>query len=104
MRFQLPYSFRQYNLGGLPPTNDSWQSWAATVAANPMPVSYQYLPIWHASWFANWKDAFVEAVWYIYGVRLDTADESQGITFRYGVIRGTGDAISQYSDSPDRYT
>lgn len=68
-----------------------------------MPVAYKRRPIWEMKEFAEKRTAYIEAVSAIYGDDLVGATLYGEPAFRYGVCRSSGDAISRYSDDPDRH-
>jgi len=91
-----------YTLGGLPPTDDNWATWAASVEANPMPVAYKYAPLWELAAFVNIKEAYFAAAFDLYNVHLLGTTPSGEPAFRHGVISASGESVSRYSASSDR--
>jgi hypothetical protein len=90
----------EVNIGGLP--NVDWRSWAATVKEKPMPISYEIAAIWELMDDSK-AIAYLDALIHIYGLDLNPDNEKNvGLdAMHFGVVRGTGEPISEYSLNPN---
>lgn len=91
----------ELNVGGNPPEDGNWRTWATTVRDRPMPISYELTGIWNM--MANESDvqAFQDAVIDLYNIDLRKRKDSTIIdALRFGVTRGDGRAISSYNRDP----
>lgn len=90
----------EVNVGGLP--NVDWRSWAASVKEKPMPISYELAGIWELMDDSR-TIAYLDALVDIYGLDLNPDNEkNDGLDgMHFGVVRGTGEPISEYSSDPN---
>lgn len=93
-------TINELNIGGNPPEDGNWKTWATTVRDRPMPISYELAGIWTLMNSKQTK-AFEEAVVALYNLDLRAKKDGTIIdALRFGVTRGNGEAISSYNRSP----
>ncbi|KAL3778773.1 hypothetical protein HJC23_002679 [Cyclotella cryptica] len=91
----------EVNIGGLPPVDGNWKTWAASVKERPMPVYYTRIGLWELMDVSR-REPFFQAVEHLYGVNLTAVQVEDKYLegFRFGVSDPTGTLISTYSLSP----
>lgn len=91
----------ELNVGGNPPEDGNWRSWATTVRDRPMPISYKLTGMWNLMADKQDVEAFSDAIVDIYNIDLRKKTNSTIINqLRFGVARSDGTAISSYNRDP----
>ena len=92
---------KELNVGGNPPEDGNWKTWATTVRDRPMPISYELEGIWNLMADEINMEAFKDAIIEIYNIDIRARKDSTIIdALRFGVARGDGKAISSYNRVP----
>mmetsp|Transcript_13680 Transcript_13680/g.39224 ORF Transcript_13680/g.39224 Transcript_13680/m.39224 type:complete len:1023 (-) Transcript_13680:163-3231(-) len=93
-------SIEEVNVGGTPPADGNWKTWASGLVPKGMPVQWSLVPIWDFM-TSEETDAFADAFVDIYGFDLTSPDDDDSLldTMHFGVADGTGRPISSYSSS-----
>jgi len=91
----------QINVGGVPPVDGKWETWAESVVKRPMPIVYKLTGIWEMMDTKEQKDAFKDAIEDIYRIVLDPPqiDTTYLKSFHFGVSGPDGTLVSDYSYS-----
>ena len=91
----------QVNVGGVPPVDGKWETWAASVVKRPMPIVYKLTGIWEMMDTEEQKDAFKDAIEYLYGIEIDPPKINTTYlkSFHFGVSGPDGTLVSDYSYS-----
>ena len=91
----------ELNVGGNPPEDGNWKTWATSVRDRPMPISYELTGIWNMMANETYVKAFQDAIIDLYNIDLRKRKDSTIIdALRFGVTRGDGRAISSYNRDP----
>ncbi len=91
---------KELNVGGNPPEDGNWKSWATTVRDRPMPISYELKGMWTLMNETS-QEAFKDAIVELYNIDLrERKDDSIIKALRFGVYSGDGSAISSYNKDP----
>ena len=93
-------SIEEVNVGGTPPADGNWKTWASDLVPKGMPVQWSLVPIWDFM-TSEGTDALADAFVDIYGFDLSSQNEDDSLlnAMHFGVADGTGRPISSYSSS-----
>lgn len=87
------------NIGGTPPSDGSWKTWAATAKDRPMPIAYELREL--REFMPDHQDAYADYLnWYLENGQGSGGANAISDAIRYGVCAPDGSAISSYTLDP----
>lgn len=92
-------NFIETNVGGTPPVDGQWQTWAATAKDRPMPIIYELTEL-SSLMLEEVAEAFADYVEYYLENGRTTDDRTINDALHYGVAAPDGQAISSYTNDP----
>jgi hypothetical protein len=90
-------NFIETNVGGTPPVDGQWQTWAATAKDRPMPIIYELTEL-SSLMREEVAEAFTDYVAYYLENGRTTDDRTINDALHYGVAAPDGQAISSYTN------
>jgi hypothetical protein len=95
----------EINIGGRPPVDGNWKTWAQTVRERPMPVVIETEGIWEHGMDEDQTKNFFDAIISRYGLDLSIGSTSEVLqSMHFGLYRPTAVPLSSYSTgSNDNY-
>jgi hypothetical protein len=89
----------ELTIGGYPPEDGNWKTWAASVRARPIPVVLELEGIWDYMTEDQAK-SFMDAILFRYGLDLSDRSTSEILqAMHFGIYEPDGLPISSYSTS-----
>jgi hypothetical protein len=90
-------NFVETNVGGTPPVDGQWQTWAATAKDRPMPIIYEMTEL-SSLMEEEVAEAFADYIEYYLEQGQPTDDRTINDALHYGVAAPDGRAISSYTN------